>query len=231
MSQLTERKVAWDALESARKRFFISGGKATPTPARYRLTSEKGAFWRWPSPTPNTATTGQPTSSRPPSRARFGKQRNLPVSSNHPRFSSVAMGPVLLNVGLALLVDVICNAEYLMWYQVQEPDNKRCKRNMQRIEQECPAMAKWIVLLLIFSVLISVGCATKLRQAPDGPLPYQEGYLAGCDSGYVAAGHPYYKWHKDVERFNADKLYSQGWNDGFATCKGKYEATQRMMAR
>jgi len=26
MSQLTERKVAWDALESARKRFFISGG-------------------------------------------------------------------------------------------------------------------------------------------------------------------------------------------------------------
>lgn len=86
-------------------------------------------------------------------------------------------------------------------------------------------MNKLLVLLTVCVFLIC-GCATKQSQVPHGPPTYQEGFMAGCDSGYSAASHPYYKWHKDVERFNSDKLYMQGWNDGFATCKGRDEATK-----
>ncbi|HXV80809.1 MAG TPA: hypothetical protein VEG60_13100 [Candidatus Binatia bacterium] len=42
------------------------------------------------------------------------------------------------------------------------------------------------------------------------PVQYKEGYMAGCDSGYVGAGHPYYRFSKDVTRYGNDNLYKQG---------------------
>jgi hypothetical protein len=52
--------------------------------------------------------------------------------------------------------------------------------------------------------------------------------MSGCDSGYVAAGHPYYRFSKDVTRYGNDNLYyKQGWDDGFSVCKGKYESVGR----
>jgi len=81
---------------------------------------------------------------------------------------------------------------------------------------------KVIILLLLVS-----GCATDMRQVDreicsNQPPAYNQGYADGCNSGFVAAGHPYYKFSKDVVRFSSDVMYKQGWEDGFNICKGKY---------
>lgn len=83
-------------------------------------------------------------------------------------------------------------------------------------------------LVAVCAVILVTGCQSTTTRVPPGPPDYQDGWAAGCDSGYVAAGHPYYQWRKDVARFGADKTYAQGWEDGFRTCKGKYEAIQRL---
>lgn len=86
---------------------------------------------------------------------------------------------------------------------------------------------KRIVAVAVMVVLS--GCATTMREVPQGPPTYQEGYAAGCNSGNVAAGHPYYRFTKDIQAYASDQLYKQGWDDGFQVCKGKYESVQRMM--
>lgn len=80
-------------------------------------------------------------------------------------------------------------------------------------------------------LVLMTGCAslqemdmTGVRDQPSG---YQDGYRGGCNSGYVAAGHPYYRFTKDAGRFASDDMYRQGWQDGFATCKGKYDSLGR----
>ena len=75
------------------------------------------------------------------------------------------------------------------------------------------------------------GCATSMDRVnrevgEHQPISYREGYQHGCNSGYVAAGHPYYKFEKNVNRHLNDALYRSGWDDGFAVCKGKYESFQ-----
>lgn len=86
---------------------------------------------------------------------------------------------------------------------------------------------------LYLIVLLLAGCATAAEdpQLAGQPLEYRQGSSEGCDSGYVAAGHPYYRFRKDAYRFDSDRLYQQGWNDGFARCKGSYESIQRAMQR
>lgn len=84
-------------------------------------------------------------------------------------------------------------------------------------------------LALLFLLVSVSACATPMSQVPNGPVGYQQGYAEGCNSGNVAAGHPYYKFSKDVSRYGGDGEYKQGWDDGFAVCKGKYESIQRMM--
>ncbi len=89
-------------------------------------------------------------------------------------------------------------------------------------------------LAIAASALALTACATdtnspQMRQIAGQPIQYQDGYKAGCDSGYVAAGHPYYRMNKDVVRFGSDQLYAQGWNDGFQVCKGGYESIRRSL--
>ena len=80
----------------------------------------------------------------------------------------------------------------------------------------------------VVALVAAAGCATTMDQVPpDQPEAYRSGYAAGCDSGYVAAGHPYYRFSKDAAAYGADDLYRQGWDDGFAVCKGKYEAVRQ----
>lgn len=91
-------------------------------------------------------------------------------------------------------------------------------------------------IVLGILVLALAGCATDMRKVDRDvgagqPPAYKEGYAAGCDSGYVAAGHPYYKFRKDVSRFAADDLYKQGWGDGYSVCKGQYDAIGGAMRR
>lgn len=81
----------------------------------------------------------------------------------------------------------------------------------------------------ILASLTVAACATALDNVPAGPPAYRAGFAAGCDSGYVAAGHPYYSFTKDVYRYDSDSLYRQGWDDGQTTCKGSYESIQRAL--
>lgn len=83
--------------------------------------------------------------------------------------------------------------------------------------------------LLIVVALATASCATTATEIPPGQPPeYNAGYQAGCDSGYVAAGHPYYQFSKDATRYATDALYKQGWDDGMTVCKGKYEHVREL---
>lgn len=85
--------------------------------------------------------------------------------------------------------------------------------------------------LLVAATMIAFGCApvnmVTDRYTQGQPFEYKNGFKDGCGSGYVAAGHPYAAFKKDVNRFSYDKIYAQGWNDGMAVCKGSYESTSR----
>ncbi len=50
------------------------------------------------------------------------------------------------------------------------------------------------------------------------PAAYKVGFMEGCDSGRLSAGDNSYLFKKDVDRFNTDDVYQQGWNDGHSRC-------------
>ena len=91
-------------------------------------------------------------------------------------------------------------------------------------------------LLIVVSLLALTGCATSQAEidrhfGPDTPESYRVGFREGCDSGYRAAGHPYYQYQKDVRRAAEDKFYASGWQDGYDYCKSRYEAQGRALGR
>ncbi len=53
------------------------------------------------------------------------------------------------------------------------------------------------------------------------PVEYRVGFQGGCDSGYVSAGNTAYTFKKDVQRYDVDPLYKQGWDDGHSRCRDK----------
>jgi hypothetical protein len=55
------------------------------------------------------------------------------------------------------------------------------------------------------------------------PQAFIDGHADGCRSGLNAAGNPYFRNTKDPQRFADDPMYAQGWNDGFQTCKARYQ--------
>jgi hypothetical protein len=67
---------------------------------------------------------------------------------------------------------------------------------------------------------------TERMVGANQPTEYKEGFKDGCDSGYSAAGHVYYRFTKNVSRYALDELYKQGWDDGCMTCKGQYQSIQ-----
>lgn len=91
-----------------------------------------------------------------------------------------------------------------------------------------------IIILLV--ALALAGCATERlqrerNQLAGQPEEYKDGYVDGCSSGTKAAGNPYYSFKKNAMRFDADKLYAQGWTDGFNVCKADYESIGRALQR
>lgn len=98
---------------------------------------------------------------------------------------------------------------------------------MNANEQQEEDMKMFVFIFLCFLLITS--CATSMQAVDQTvgshqPPEYKDGFKDGCDSGYVAAGHPYYRFRKDISRFNGNGLYKQGWNDGFSVCKGKYDS-------
>lgn len=85
--------------------------------------------------------------------------------------------------------------------------------------------------LLLSIILLIGGCSSKgMGVAPKNtPIEYQDGFSDGCDSGYSAAGNPYYKYSKDVVRGQTDSLYKEGWTDGYNMCHSRYEHTKSLI--
>lgn len=84
--------------------------------------------------------------------------------------------------------------------------------------------------LMAGACIALAGCAMKSktdRMLESQPPAYADGYIVGCESGKAAAGSIYHSMKKDAQRAADDKLYAIGWNDGFAQCKGNYEANVR----
>lgn len=89
-------------------------------------------------------------------------------------------------------------------------------------------------IVLLVAAATAGGCAVTPAQVDrtvgaHQPQGYKDGWKDGCPSGYVAAGHPYYRFAKDVQRYAADGMYKQGWDDGMTQCKGNYESIGRSM--
>jgi hypothetical protein len=61
------------------------------------------------------------------------------------------------------------------------------------------------------------------------PLAYAQGFDDGCHSGQKAGGSLFDEFRKDVNRFEQDAKYAQGWSDGFRQCESQQEALDRQI--
>lgn len=91
-------------------------------------------------------------------------------------------------------------------------------------------MIRKMFLMLVVVFMVS-GCVLPTKQ--DGmlatmPPDYSFGYQAGCESGKLAGGSWHATFTKDPQAYATNDLYRQGWDDGFATCKGTEEDVQSM---
>jgi len=86
--------------------------------------------------------------------------------------------------------------------------------------------------LLIISLSASLflgGCVStsESMKAQGYPAAYADGFEDGCHSGKKAGGSYFDQFKKDVNRFNSDKEYAQGWTDSFRQCETEQEALDR----
>lgn len=58
---------------------------------------------------------------------------------------------------------------------------------------------------------------------------YRQGFDDGCHSGRQAAGSLFDLFRKDLNRFNSDRDYAQGWSDAYRVCESKEEALERQV--
>nr|WP_256835088.1 hypothetical protein [Pseudomonas oleovorans] len=80
------------------------------------------------------------------------------------------------------------------------------------------------LLICALALLNLFGCQSLREQmlAANYPPAFVDGFEDGCSSGRSAVG-PLGQFDKDVPRYMAETLYTQGWDDGFRQC----EAVQR----
>lgn len=86
-------------------------------------------------------------------------------------------------------------------------------------------MKKVLVALLAASFV--AGCASMDRQGliTAGYSPqYADGYVDGYSTGCHSIGHPFCQFVRDVSRFEQDRQYKKGWEDGFSIARTDYAA-------
>jgi uncharacterized protein YceK len=92
-------------------------------------------------------------------------------------------------------------------------------------------MKSFHLLLVISCLVLLSGCVTQkeimLKQGY--PVAYADGFDDGCHSGKKAGGSYFDQFKKDVNRFESDNKYAQGWSDGFRQCESEQEAIQRQI--
>jgi hypothetical protein len=85
-----------------------------------------------------------------------------------------------------------------------------------------------LFILVGISALIS-GCMTEKEiMIKEGyPLAYVDGFDDGCHSGRSAGGSNFDRFKKDINRFEKEAKYAQGWSDAFRQCETEEEANTR----
>ena len=83
------------------------------------------------------------------------------------------------------------------------------------------------VLVALLAVLFTVGCAstdrTGLLAAGYNP-QYVDGYVDGYSAGCHSLGRPFSEFTRDISRFEQDRQYKNGWEDGFSIARTDYAA-------
>ncbi len=80
-----------------------------------------------------------------------------------------------------------------------------------------------IVTMMITMGLGLTGCASTSENmiAKGYGESYSQGYEDGCETGRKAAGALFVDFNKDVNRFNRETKYRQGWGDGYEVCRSE----------
>jgi len=67
------------------------------------------------------------------------------------------------------------------------------------------------------------GCASTAEnmKAQGYGADYSQGYGDGCDSGKKAGGSMFDSFKKNVNRYDNNHKYREGWNDGYKECRSE----------
>ena len=83
-------------------------------------------------------------------------------------------------------------------------------------------------LFLLNTLILSSCVTTSDTMKKEGyPAAYADGFEDGCHSGKKAGGSYFDQFKKDINRFNTDKEYAQGWSDSYRQCETEQEALDR----
>ncbi len=92
-------------------------------------------------------------------------------------------------------------------------------------------MAKKVLMILAMgtAAILFSGCAsTAENMMAQGYGPnYSQGYGDGCETGKKSAGDMFSQFKKNVNLFNRNLKYREGWKDGYRTCKAEFEQIER----
>jgi len=90
---------------------------------------------------------------------------------------------------------------------------------------------KLLAIASALCLITLIGCADQKQAMIDKgyPLAYVEGFDDGCHSGKKAGGNMFEEFKKDVDRFDSEKQYAQGWSDAFRQCETEQESLDRQI--
>ncbi len=80
---------------------------------------------------------------------------------------------------------------------------------------------------LFMALQLLAGCSTvvlnpDMERVKDQSLAYQQGYEAGCHSGFVAGGSQAHSFKRDTKRVREDEEYNEGWKRAYRECKSDF---------
>jgi len=92
-------------------------------------------------------------------------------------------------------------------------------------------MTKKVLTIAVIgaAAMMFSGCASTVEnmQAQGYGPNYSQGYGDGCETGKKSAGDMFSQFKKNVNRFDNNSKYREGWKDGFRTCKSEFEQIER----
>lgn len=86
----------------------------------------------------------------------------------------------------------------------------------------------WRCGVMLGVLMLLAGCQSTHEDllAKGYPPAFADGFDDGCSSGRQAAGVISGEFHKNVARYLEDRLYAEGWEDGFRQCKALRESEE-----